>query len=384
MKLLVALCLVAVASARFTPITQYGTAADRIEGEYVVKFFDDAQMQFQKFKMTRGDFIFSNISVQEFGDYMGFAGPMTQDELDIVQTMDGIEYIEQNMIFRAIGEQTNVQAWGIDRSDQVSLPLNSIYRWTDSAAGQGAEVFVLDTGILTTHQDFGGRARFIADCTQNCQTGTNTQDQNGHGTHCAGTVASNTYGIAKQATVSNVRVLGANGSGSTAGIVDAIALVNNLPGTRKIISMSLGGGFSTAMNNAVNASHRAGVVNVVASGNSNSDACNASPASAELAVSVNASDRNDVRASFSSFGSCTNIFAPGVGILSTASNGGTATFSGTSMACPHVAGAAALIHSSGNFSADQVVQQLYANGIAGRIVNPGNGSPNLMLFTNPQ
>ena len=217
--------------------------------------------------MTRGDFLFSDISVHEYGDYMGFAGPMTQDELDVVQNMDGIEYVEQNMIFRAIGEQTNVQAWGIDRSDQVALPLNLIYRWNDGIAGQGSQVFILDTGVLTTHADFGGRAAFVADCTQNCQTTQNTQDANGHGTHCAGTVASNTYGIAKAAEVLNVRVLGANGSGSTAGIINAIALVNNLPGTRKIISMSLGGGFSAAMNNAVDASHRAGVINVVASGN---------------------------------------------------------------------------------------------------------------------
>lgn len=288
------------------------------------------------------------------------------------------------MRFYALGEQTNVQAWGIDRSDQTALPLNRIYRWRDEAAGQGVEIFILDTGIFVNHVDFQGRAAFVADCSGNfgCQTGTDSGDPNGHGTHCAGTAASTTYGIAKGAQVRNIAVLGANGSGSTNGIMNGITLVNNRAGKR-IISMSLGGGFSRAFNDAVDASHRAGVINVVAAGNSNSDACNASPASAPLAVSVAATDINDRRSTFSSFGTCTDLFAPGTAILSTSSTGGTATFSGTSMACPHVAGAVALIHSRGNFSADQVVATLIQETVAGRVINPGAGSPNRLLFTTP-
>lgn len=381
MKSAIFFLLVASAFARIVPVSLYGKAEDRIPGEYVLQFEEDARVQFAEFKTQK---FASALNYHEFGDFMGVGGKMTEDELEFVQRFPGVKLIEPNQIYRALGNQTNVAAWGIDRSDQRNRPLNRLYQWNRAPAdGSGVDVFVLDTGINTNHANFNGRALFAADCISgSCQTGSNPGDPNGHGTHCAGSVASTTYGIAKNTRVFNVRVLGANGSGSTNGIMAGVSHVNNRAGT-KVISLSLGGGFSSAFNNAIDASHRAGVVNVVAAGNSNSNACNASPASAPLALTVGATDINDNRASFSSFGSCVDVFAPGVNVLSTTSNGGTGTLSGTSMSCPHVAGGIALIRSRGATTATGAVNTLISESTTGVVSNPGAGSPNRLFFTNP-
>lgn len=383
MKFLLLAALVASALANYVPVTRYCPLHETFKDEYIVRFHPKAVREFEAFKARPG--AYQNLKVNEFSSYMGFSATLSEQQLAEVQKMDGVLSIEPNSKVYALGVQTGVQAWGIDRSDQVDLPLNQTYFWNDDSDGSGVQIFVLDTGILTTHPDFEGRAKFEADCTGTaCQTTDDTGDAQGHGTHCAGTAASTTYGIAKGATVHNVRCLNAFGTGSFAGIINSIEFVTNFQTTStKIISMSLGGGFNTAMNAAVDAAFDANVLSVIAAGNSNNDACTISPASAEHAFTVAASDIRDRKASFSSFGQCVNLYAPGVNILSTANNGGTQTQSGTSMACPHVAGAAALVASRGVAQAAEIARILEAEATPDKIEGNRENTPNLLLFTAP-
>eukprot|EP01083_Nonionella_stella_P058694 153709_1 len=366
------------------PVSLYGKPEDRINGEYLVKFRADARGHFRDFLSVRlQSYPGAKMAVHNFGGFMGVWARLTQEHLFNIQRLEGVEHIEPNTRVRMYDEQTGVQAWGIDRIDQRNLPLNELYRW-DEPAGYGSEVYVLDTGIDTTHPDFGGRAFFEADCTQTfgaCSMEKDPGDPQGHGTHCAGTVMSATYGVAKNATAHSVRVLNAWGSGSTGGIVTGIDMVANREGTNKIISMSLGGGFSQIFNDAIDSSYNDGTPVVVAAGNSNNDACNGSPGSAEKAITIAASDKSDTKASFSSYGKCTDLYAPGVNILSTQPNDKTAVFSGTSMACPHVAGAMALIMSSGSYTPDQALAVLKSKVSKGVVGNNPAGTPNMLLYT---
>ncbi len=233
--------------------------------------------------------------------------------------------------------------WGIDRIDQTALPVDNTYNYTQSGAGVTA--YIVDTGILASHSEFSGRVRsgFKA---SDVLDGSGTTDCNGHGTHVAGTVAGSTYGVAKDASLVAVRVLNCAGSGSWSGVIEGINwAASDHAGGPAVLNMSLGGGFSQAVNDATAAAVADGITVVVASGNSNADACTSSPASTPTAITVNATDITDARATFSNYGSCTDIYAPGVNITSSwyTSNTATNTISGTSMATPHVVGAAARI-----------------------------------------
>jgi subtilisin family serine protease len=261
--------------------------------------------------------------------------------------------------------------------------LNSTYNYTSTASNVHA--YIIDTGIRLTHNEFGGRATW----------GTNTaggpnDDCNGHGTHVAGTVGGATYGVAKEVKLVAVKVLGCSGSGSTTGVVAGINWVaaNRMPPA--VANMSLGGGASSAIDAAIAGATAEGlnkpnVTFVVAAGNSGANACNYSPARAPSAITVGATTSTDARASYSNFGGCLDIFAPGSGITSAWKNNNTQikTISGTSMASPHVAGVAAL-YLSGNAGAypSAVTTALINNATTGKVTGAGSGSPNRLLFTN--
>ena len=270
-------------------------------------------------------------------------------------------------------------SWGLDRIDQAGLPLDGVISTAQNGAGVTA--YVIDTGVRPDHTDFAGR---VASGFSSITDGNGSNDCNGHGTHVAGTVAGGTYGVAPAATVVPVRVLSCYGSGSTSGVIAGIdyAVRHHQAGTPAVANMSLGGGYSPALNAAVAAGVADGITFVVAAGNSNADACAFSPASEPSAITVGSTTSSDWRSSFSNWGSCVDIFAPGSSIRSTwyTSSTATATLSGTSMASPHAAGAAALLLSATPSAAPgSVAAAMTASATTGVVTDPA-GSPNRMLM----
>ncbi|MDQ8702339.1 S8 family serine peptidase [Streptomyces sp. LHD-70] len=290
--------------------------------------------------------------------------------------------VVQNRTFTIDATQPNPPSWGLDRIDQKSLPLNQSYTYPDKA-GEGVTVYVIDTGVRISHSDFGGRASYGYDAVDNDNT---AQDGHGHGTHVAGTVAGTAHGVAKKAKVVGVRVLDNQGSGTTAGVVAGIDWVTNNAVKPAVANMSLGGGADSALDTAVRNSIASGVTYSLAAGNESTDASTRSPARVTEGITVGATTSTDAKASYSNYGSVLDIFAPGSSITSTWNTGDSATntISGTSMAAPHVAGAAAL-HLAGAPSATpaQVRDALVAAASTGVVTSPGSGSPNRLLNVGP-
>ena len=269
--------------------------------------------------------------------------------------------------------------WGLDRIDQRLLPLSTTFTYTATASNVTA--YIIDTGILPTHTQFGTRASTGYDAITPTAP---KADCNGHGTHVAGTVGGNTYGVAKGVALVGVRVLDCNGSGSNAGVIAGVNWVAANAKKPAVANMSLGGGASTALDAAVNGAINAGVTFVVAAGNSNRNACNYSPARVANAITVGATTSTDARASYSNFGSCLDIFAPGSSITSAWYTSTTAlsTISGTSMASPHVAGVAALYLATNTAATPATVRNaLVNNATTNRVTSAGSQSPNRLLFT---
>lgn len=315
----------------------------------------------------------------------GFAATLPAQALEGVRRNPNVEFVEADGLATIdAGTQNNPPSWGLDRIDERDISVENVYNYENE--GQNVEAYILDTGIRYTHQEYRGRAFSGWDFVDN---DADAQDCHGHGTHVAGTVGGTGTGVAKLVKLYGVRVLNCSGSGSYSGIVAAVDWVTqrrqatNAP--PMVGNMSLGGGFSSALNTAVNNSVAARVVWAVAAGNdTGADACNKSPASATGALTVGASGSNDARASFSNIGTCLDLFAPGVSITSSTYNADNtyAAWSGTSMATPHVAGVAAL-YLSGHLTAtaSEVNTAITSGATPNKITDPGLNSPNRLLYS---
>ncbi|GHJ50975.1 hypothetical protein Nm8I071_02820 [Nonomuraea sp. TT08I-71] len=293
-----------------------------------------------------------------------------------------VAYVEQNHTVSIAGTQTNPPSWGLDRIDQRNLPLNSSYTYPNTAGNVRA--YIIDTGVLFGHNDFGGRAVSGFDAVD----GGSADDCNGHGTHVAGTVGGSSYGVAKGVQIVGVRVLNCQGSGTNAQVVSGIDWVTANAVKPAVANMSLGGSANSSIDTAVTNSINSGITYAVAAGNGDilgnrQNACNYSPARVASAITVGATQNNDAAASFSNYGTCVDILAPGVNITSAWYTGSTATntISGTSMASPHVAGAAALVLSANpSWTPQQVRDSLVNNATPNVVTNVGTGTPNRLLY----
>ncbi|MEU3765731.1 S8 family peptidase [Amycolatopsis keratiniphila] len=288
-----------------------------------------------------------------------------------------VAYVVQNKTFKISETQDNPPSWGLDRVDQADLPLDDKYTYPVKA--DNVTAYVIDTGVRGSHKDFGDRATGGKDFVDNDDT---PNDEHGHGTHVAGTIGGTDHGLAKGVKIVGVRVLDANGSGTTEGVVAGVDWVAANAKGPSVANMSLGGGADDALDAAVKGAIDKGVTFALAAGNESSDAGTTSPARVKEAITVAASDKTDKQASFSNYGSVVDLYAPGVDITSTWGTGddATNTISGTSMAAPHVAGAAALYLSAHpDATPAQVAEGLVGAAADGKISNPTGGTANKLL-----
>lgn len=357
-----------------------------VENQYIVVLKDEVpsvqarEALLQNFATQHGGELIRTFTVALNGGVMR----MNEAKAKALANHPFISYIEQDSVVQLIvptslSSQSPTPSWGLDRIDQQSLPLNSTYNYNND--GSGVSTYVIDTGIRITHTEFGGRATHGFDAIND---GYNGNDCHGHGTHVAGTIGGINYGVAKNVQLIAVRVLNCSGSGTTSGVIAGIDWVTTNAVRPAVANMSLGGSISLALDNAVTTSINSGVSYAIAAGNSSQNACNFSPARVAGAITVGATNNSDSRPSWSNYGKCLDLFAPGVSIASAwiGSDSATNTISGTSMATPHVAGVVALkLQESPAATPAEVAAELVAQSTQNLVKNAGKNSPNRLLFT---
>ncbi len=355
-----------------------------VDGEYIIRLKDGVDHAGLMAAANRVALAGDNSEVRHtYGVISGFSAKLSPGMLKQLRADPSVDFIEQNGLVHAdtvhnVGNGLE----GLDRVDQRQLPLSGTYD-DGGNTGLGVNVYIVDTGINQGHNEFTGRVAQAADFVGDGQNG---EDCNGHGSHVASTALGTNFGLAKQATLHGVRVLNCQGSGTFADVIAGIDFVAaDCPnqGGPCVANMSLGGGFSQSLNDAVAAAVSSGVPFAVAAGNESTSACNRSPASEPSAFTVAASDDNDNHISFSNFGSCVDIYANGVGVLGANAGGSNATqtISGTSMASPHVAGAVAqFLGANPNASVAQVEDAMKTSATPDCVAGAPNGTANLLLF----
>lgn len=344
---------------------------------YVVRF-NDSVTSSERARIVSG--YKGKVKRQLSSVFSGSIVELTPTAASTLSKSSSVKWVGLDVAVSASITQSPSPSWGLDRIDQQSLPLSSSYNY--SSTGAGVTAYIVDTGINLTHNDFTGRVRAGYDVWAQ-----GAKDCHGHGTHVAGTVGGTTYGVAKSVSLVAVRVLDCNGSGTMSGVVAGIdwAIADHVSGAA-VLNMSLGGGYTQGLNDAVDRAVADGITVVVAAGNSNADACLESPSSAARALTVGATTSTDARASYSNYGTCLDLFAPGSSITSDyiGSNTATASMSGTSMASPHVAGIAArYLETNPSASPATVGTALISASLTNIVTGAGTGSPNRLAYADP-
>ncbi len=372
---------IAVQSSPF-PNNGNGAAGEKIPGQYIITFkqsVSNPKAVAQGLANAHGGDVLYTYTTAIKGFTLRVPEQAAEKVVAALQNNPNIERIEQDGVVTKISTQSPA-TWGLDRIDQRGSALNNTYTYTED--GTGVSVYVVDTGILYGHVDFGGRAVFGYDAIGGLANP--GSDCDGHGTHVAGTVGGATWGVAKNATLVAVRVLDCSGSGSWSGVLAGVDWITQNGSTPGVVNMSLGGsGSNSTLENAITNSINAGFTYAIAAGNSNADACNYTPARTPAAITVGSTTSSDARSSFSNFGSCVDVFAPGSSIVSTyyTSTTATATLSGTSMASPHVAGVAALYLQANPSATPADVRNAIVGGATQGVVTGSNSANNHLLYS---
>ena len=356
-------------------------ADKKIPNQYVVVLKDDvSDVESEAIRLAR-DFGGDRNEGHTYNRALkGFSVRMPEQQALRLADDPRVAFVEEDGVVQMVTTQSGA-TWGLDRIDQRDLPLDGNYNY--NATGSGVKAYIIDTGIRATHTQIAGRV--ISGFTA-INDGLGTNDGNGHGTHVSGTVGGTTYGVAKNVTLVAVRVLDSSGSGTNSGVIAGVDFVtsDHQAGQPAVANMSLGGGISSALDTAVTNSINDGVTYAIAAGNETQDACNTSPARVASALTVGSTTTSDARSSFSNFGTCLDIFAPGSSITSSWNTSDTATntISGTSMATPHVTGVAALfLETNPTASPATVASAIINNSTPNKVTNAGTGSPNRLLFS---